>query len=152
MSHALICSFFPLTFVLSNHLTNICLWFQVALVAINVLGDSVDGNAFNTIVSEHSPSPVARHCTYTSTAAGGAVVLWFCETMLCKQSLWTGLTDFSSSIHWHYDSLNLWHVKQDRSEYCPHILYHIYLFIYVHHMSIMALNNVNDCHRDFDST
>lgn len=40
----------PLTF-LFNHFTNTFLWFQVALVAINVLGDSSDGNAFNTIVS-----------------------------------------------------------------------------------------------------
>lgn len=126
--------FFPF-----NHLTNICLWFQVALVAINVLGDSLDGRAFNTIVSERSPSPATHHWTYMCTAIWGAVVLWFCETLLCHWSLCIGLTDASSSIHC-TDAMTVWTsgmfkmgnrpFKKTRQS-APHILYIIFTFSYI---------------------
>lgn len=127
------CSFF--FFFPFSHLTNICLWFQVALVAINVLGDSVDGRAFNTIVSERSPSPATHHWTYICTAMWGAVVLWFCETLLCHWSLCIGLTDASSSIHC-ADAMTVWTKIGNRSfkktsQSAPHISYIIYTFSYI---------------------
>uniref|UniRef100_A0A4W6G8P7 Centrosomal protein of 104 kDa n=1 Tax=Lates calcarifer TaxID=8187 RepID=A0A4W6G8P7_LATCA len=53
-----------------NHVNAYNHYSQVALVAINVLGDALDGNAFNTIVSELSPhlSPITEH----TPAAGGS--------------------------------------------------------------------------------
>ncbi len=124
-----------------NQLTNICLWFQVALVAINVLGESLDGNALNTIVSEHSPLPVTHYWTYTTAAVGGAVELWFCKASLCHQSLTRGWLMFphpstdSAEVMtvWAFVMINLEKGLLNRTRSgIPHIS-RIVFFMYLHY-------------------